>query len=302
MSRLFKQKFFVSSIFCLAAAGGLMLVANAEEQQKIKASQAKKPAAPDVVKASAGVQVQAPSIAPRFFPELTPFEKQFQEQLNENVEANFVDAALKDVVIFYADITGANIVLFNSDLAEEGLTEDDSVSISLSNVSLKTALELILEPMGLTYVVDRDVVIITTKIKASSLLKTRVYPVADFGTTPEDYAALDLAIRNTGLGKWRERSASVVPAQMGGFGGGGSGGGLGGGTGGGGFFQVGGHPGGGLGGGLEGGSGMPVYVEGKGGTISVVPQSKSLVISQTYHAHQAIVELLNQLRQARDLN
>ncbi|QDT40570.1 hypothetical protein Pan241w_06270 [Gimesia alba] len=297
MSGLFKQKFVVASMFCLAAAG-FLLVANAEEKQKVKSAQAKKPSVPaalPVLDVSVAEPLQPTT--PLFFPELTKFEKQFQEQLKENVEAEFVDAPLSDVMKFYEDSTGANIVIFANDLGEEGLTVDEPVAISLEKVSLKTALELILEPIGLTYVVDRDVVKITTKYKAAEMLKTRVYPVGDFGNSPQDYVALEVAIRNAGLGQWRERKTSATPpqpAQAGGFGGGG--GGLGGG--GGGFFQLGG--GGGFGGGVPGmGQSSAVYEEGEGGTISVVPQSKSLVISQTYRAHNAIVDLLTQLRQAR---
>ncbi|HAH44281.1 MAG TPA: hypothetical protein DCM07_05380, partial [Planctomycetaceae bacterium] len=59
--------------------------------------------------------------------------------------------------------------------------------------------------------------------------------------------------------------------------------------------------GGGLGGGGFGGGGgsLAAYTNEPGGTMSVVQQSHSLVISQTYHAHNAIVELLTQLRQAQ---
>lgn len=304
MSGLFKQKFVVATMFCLAAAG-FLLVANAEEKQKVKSAQAKKPSVPDVVKdPHTTLLVDVKRTAPLFFPELTTFEKEFQEQLKENVEAEFVDAALSDVMKFYEDSTGANIVIFANDLEEEGLTLDEPVSISLEKVSLKTALELILEPIGLTYVVDRDVVKITTIMKADEMLKTRVYPVGDFGNTPHDYVALEVAIRNAGLGQWRERMPTAVPfgqpAQAGGLGGGGLGGA---GGAGGGFFQVdSGGFGGGMGGGFGGGSGSPIYEEGEGGTISVVPQSKSLVISQTYRAHNAIVELLTQLRQARAID
>ncbi|QDV48713.1 hypothetical protein [Gimesia fumaroli] len=294
MIGLFKQKMVVGSLCCLVAAGFLM-VANAEEKQKVKSAQAKKPSVPAALPVlDVSVSQPAKSVAPLFFPELTKFEKQFQEQLKENVEAEFVDAPLSDVMKFYEDSTGANIVVFSNDLGEEGLTPDEPVMISLGKVSLKTALELILEPIGLTYVVDRDVVKITTILKANEMLKTRVYPVGDFGNTPEDYVALEVAILNAGLGQWRERKTSATPgqpAQAGGFGGGGGGG----------FFQVGGGEG--FGGGFSGmGQSSSVYEEGEGGTISVVPQSKSLVISQTYRAHNAIVDLLTQLRQARAID
>lgn len=290
-----KRKWAVATCFSLTVAG-LILGAHAEEQQQVK--QAKKPAAPQLemptLKFGKGQQVEQDGRQkrPLFLPELTPFEKEFQDKLNENVEANFVDTPLKDVINFYADSTNTNFVIFENMLGEEGLTLDEPISISLDQISLKTALELMLEPIGLTYVVDRDVVKITTILHAEEMLKTRVYPVGDLGGSVEDYLALEVAIRNAGLGKWRDQNSQ--PVQAGGFGGGGAGGG---------FFQVGGGGlgGGGFGGGFSGGTFKPEVKDGKGGTITVVAQSNSLVISQTYQAHNAIVDLLTQLRQARSI-
>ncbi|QDT82959.1 hypothetical protein [Gimesia chilikensis] len=277
-------------------AGGLLVTAQAEDKQQTKARQAKKPAPPAVASDLATATAQTAPTKQIFFPPLTKFEKEFQEKLNETVTAEFVDAALSDVITFYQDSTGINFVIFANDLGQDGLTTDEPVNISVENISLKTALDLVLEPIGLTYVLDRDVVKITTRAKAEEMLKTRVYPVGDLCQTPIDYLMLESVIKNTSVGRWRTLKSEVTPSQQagGGFGGGG---GMGGGAGGagGGFFQVSDQNG------MNAVLGASLYHDDEGGTISIVPQSKALVICQTYHAHNAIVELLTQLREARDV-
>ena len=278
-------------------AGGLLVTAQAEDKQQTKARQAKKPAPPAVASDLATATALTAPTKQIFFPPLTKFEKEFQEKLNETVTAEFVDAALSDVITFYQDSTGINFVIFANDLGQDGLTTDEPVNISVENISLKTALDLVLEPIGLTYVLDRDVVKITTRGRAEEMLKTRVYPVGDLCQTPIDYLMLESVIKNTSVGRWRTLKSEVTPSQQagGGFGGGG---GMGGGAGGagGGFFQVSDQNG------MNAVLGASLYHDDEGGTISIVPQSKALVICQTYHAHNAIVELLTQLREARDVN
>jgi hypothetical protein len=62
------------------------------------------------------------------------------------------------------------------------------VNMSLSGISLRSALKIILEPLALTYVIQDEVMRITTETKAEELMSTRVYPVADLVipvTTPQ---------------------------------------------------------------------------------------------------------------------
>ncbi len=126
------------------------------------------------------------------------------------------------------------IVFDDAALDELAISPESEVTISLRNVSLRSALNLMLKEPGLedlTYVIDEEVLLITTEEKANETLKVKVYPVAD----------LVLPV--------------TTPQLLGGAGGGGQGGGgggLGGGGGGGGGLGGG---GGGLGGGGGGGGG-----------------------------------------------
>lgn len=278
---------------CILTAGSLMMVANAEDKQGKKV-QAKPPVVSPSVPKSVAPEAK-PSLKmsqQTFFPERTPFELKFQAKLSETMEIEFVDAPLEDVIDYFQEFSGVSFVALKKQLEEEGITMDDSVNVEIPEISFKSALSLVLKPLGLTYVVEGDYVMITTEYAADEILKTKVYPVGDYCQSPEDYAALEQAIKNASLGEWK------TPVNL--FGnklnttGSGQG-----------FFQVtkqkfvGGGLGGGLGGGFSGSFGQKSYEPGVGGTISVVLPSKSLVISQTAQAHEAITELLNLLRQAR---
>jgi hypothetical protein len=296
MYRLFKPIFSLMLIVSLPAAG-LMLAAQADDKPPTESTQAEKPAPPA---APIDLNTATPQTAPTkpiFFPELTKFEKEFQAQLKEHTVAEFYETPLQDVIEYFKDSSGADYVIDRVALGDEGLTIDEPITVNVTHVSLKTALELILEPSGLTYVVDRDVVKITTKSKADDMLKTRVYPVGDLCQTPMDYLMLESVLKSANLGEWRELMSNVAPSQTA------SGGGFGGGSdnkanpgpAGGGFFQVNDQTC------LNAMLGASIYQPGDEGTISIMPQSKALVICQTYHTHNAIVELLTQLRQAKDL-
>ncbi|WP_298867293.1 hypothetical protein [uncultured Gimesia sp.] len=275
MSWILRKKYVVAMMGCLAT-GWLVMVVNAEDRQSAKKPQFSQPIAKSPAeKAKPGVILQEKDDKQYFLPALTQFEKHFQEKLNETIDEEYIDTPLEDVIKHFQESLGLSFVVSRKALDEEGISLEDPITISLPKISNQSALDLILKPLDLTYVVERDFVLITTKYNAQEMLKTRVYPVGDYCKTPDDYLALELAIKNASVGKWRYPKTNA--------GGGGTGGG---------FFQVSPQA-------IRMQAPPPVYAEGNGGTISVVLPSKSLVISQTYQAHEKIVELLNQLRQAR---
>ena len=150
----------------------------------------------------------------------SPNEKRIQKALSENTEVSFADNPLEEALNFLEDLHHIEIWLDKQALQDEGITTDQQVSLSMSGISLRSALRLMLEPLGLTYLIEDEVMKITTQAKADEKMSTRVYPVAD------------LVI-------------PLTPPQGGGMGGGGmGGGGMGGGMGGGGMG------GGGMGGGM----------------------------------------------------
>ncbi|HEX3600008.1 MAG TPA: hypothetical protein VHU84_07680 [Lacipirellulaceae bacterium] len=145
---------------------------------------------------------------------------------------DFVETPLKDVVTQLQDDYKIPIQIDTAALDEIGVNADEPVSVNLHNVSLRSALRLMLKNLQLTYIIRDEVLMITTPQAAEANLVVKVYPVADL-VLPIDTSLLS--------------NSSGGGGGIGGGGGGGIGGGGGGGFGGGGGGLGGG--GGGLGGG-----------------------------------------------------
>jgi hypothetical protein len=161
-------------------------------------------------------------------------EKKIEEALKSPTAIEFVDTPLKDVVDWLKDYHKIEIQLDKKELESMSVGDDTPVTKNLKGISLRSALKLMLDELGLKYVVHNEVLLLTSPTKAESeeFLTTKVYPVADL----------------------------VIPIQQagfsGGFGGMGGFGGFGGGQGGSAFGGMGGGFGGGMGGmGGQGGFG-----------------------------------------------
>ena len=92
-------------------------------------------------------------------------------------------------------------------LSDEGISADASVTLEMDRVPLRTALRLILEPLNLTYVIEDDVLKITTTTAAKLKLYIRRYSVRDLIAIPADreldakYQALEAAIQSSTSGR-----------------------------------------------------------------------------------------------------
>ncbi|HEY2826681.1 MAG TPA: hypothetical protein VGJ04_03695, partial [Pirellulales bacterium] len=195
----------------------------------------------------------------------------------DHVDLEFTGQPLNEVLQFIYDKYSKGDYPFpafqfdDAALKDAGIDKTTTlVTISVKDVSLRSAMKLVLTPFNLTYIIKDEVPMITTKDKADATLVTRAYYVGD----------LVIPIQNQG----------VNPFQMGGgLGGGGGGGGLGGG-GGGGLGGGGGGGGGGLGGGLGGGGGFNLPPEsgrikipspGSGGALDVEDSQKLQVLKSS---------------------
>ena len=168
-----------------------------------------------------------------------------RQPLRERLD--FVEQPLRDVVNIISETYDIPIQFDTAALDAVAASPDVEVSIQIDNVSLKSAMELMLKNAGaeeLTYIVDNEVLLITTQEEAETRLQVKVYPVADL-------------------------VLPIEPIGMMGGGGGMMGGGMGGGGMGGGGMGGGGMGGGGMGGGMGGGGGG--MMGGGGGGMFAVP-------------------------------
>jgi general secretion pathway protein D len=110
----------------------------------------------------------------------TERELEIERRLRTPVMLRYEETPLSEVIDGLSQLTGVNIHLDPRGLSEEGVNSDTPVTVSLSKeISLKSALNLILEPLHLTYVVTDEVLKITSEQLRDGELITKPYNVAD---------------------------------------------------------------------------------------------------------------------------
>jgi type II secretory pathway component GspD/PulD (secretin) len=125
-------------------------------------------------------------LEPRRDPKVLAIESKLKDPISLNVEKQ----PLSDAITFLQNYTGMNIVLDPKALSDEGLTSSSPVSLTVNNVQLKTALKLLLRPLGLTYKVEDEVLLITSPQASSAQTFPKTYYVGDL-IMPAGRAASD---------------------------------------------------------------------------------------------------------------
>lgn len=131
----------------------------------------------------------------------------------------FTEQPLEDIVNFLQEEYDIPIHVDVPALEDSGLTPDEPMSCNVQNVSLRSALRLLLKQKGLTWVIENEVLTITTPEVAETSLVTCVYDVRDLVNNPKSFEALaDAIISCIATGTWAENGggeAEVRPIQPG---------------------------------------------------------------------------------------
>ena len=106
-------------------------------------------------------------------------ETKILAELEKPTKLEFIDTPLEDVIAQLKEYHQIEIQLDRGALDDMGIGTDTPVTRQLHGISLRSALRLMLGDLDLTYMIDNEVLMITTREKAESRLTTRVYPVAD---------------------------------------------------------------------------------------------------------------------------
>lgn len=113
----------------------------------------------------------------------TPRELEIEQKLKSPVLLKYENTPLSEVVSGLSELAGVNIHLDPRGLTQEGVNTDTPVTITLTKeVTLKSALNLILEPLHLSYVINDEVLKITSEQLRDGQLITKPYNVADLVT------------------------------------------------------------------------------------------------------------------------
>lgn len=110
-------------------------------------------------------------------------EKLIQERLDRRVDVAFRETPLSDVVAWFRQKLGLPVSLDLRALEEQAIATDTPVTLQLSGVSARTALERILESHGLAWSFGPELLSITTPEQAAENLMARVYNIAGLSTS-----------------------------------------------------------------------------------------------------------------------
>jgi general secretion pathway protein D len=265
----------------------------------------------------------------------TERELEIERRLKTPVMLRYQETPLSQVIEDLSELTGVNIHLDPRGLNQEGYNSDTPVTVHLTKeVSLKSALNLILEPLHLSYVIKDEVLKITSEQLRDGEIYAVTYNVADLvipipnfvpnnniglqGLIQDAHAAMGYGANGVGVpgpavlvnGRPQQGASSandqVLAQQIGAVPGAGTGAPTS-------AVPIGAGPGGmGAGANADFDSlidliistvSTDTWAENGGGEAEIrpFPTNLSLVISQTQAVHEEIADLLEQLRRLQDL-
>jgi type II secretory pathway component GspD/PulD (secretin) len=124
----------------------------------------------------------------------TPATYDIELKLEKPISVEFRDTPLNLAIENLQTVTGLPLWLDTRALQEERISEVQLTSFKLgTSLATKNVLACVLEPCGLSYVIENDVVKITTVKKAKGRLHTKVFSVADLVTPVPNFALPDYA-------------------------------------------------------------------------------------------------------------
>jgi general secretion pathway protein D len=112
---------------------------------------------------------------------MSPAEKKIRETLGEQFSASFDKRPLADAMNTISEMTGIPIIIDDRSIAEEGITVDQPISLDLkgNSITLKSAMNNILERLNLTYSVKNEVLTIESARFSKKKLEVKPYNVKD---------------------------------------------------------------------------------------------------------------------------
>ena len=149
----------------------------------------------------------------------TDAERQIERKLQLPVVVDFQSKPLGEVINELRALSGLNMVVDSPALEEKGISLSKPITVPLTGVSLKSALNIILQQANLTYVIKDEALQITTEKHARGKQMRKTYGVADLVIPIDNFYTPDTLNLQRQLGKPAYMSGSlVVNGQVGGIG------------------------------------------------------------------------------------
>jgi hypothetical protein len=117
----------------------------------------------------------------RLLDKVGPGEQTIQRALGMRGDFGFSDDLLNEVIQRFAKAMGVEIHLDMKALTDANIAESVQVTFSAKAITIRSAMTLMLRPLGLRWIVDNGILLVTTPEVAESenYMETRVYAVHD---------------------------------------------------------------------------------------------------------------------------
>ena len=169
-----------------------------EEYNRNVLNQAEEPTNPEAIQGEGfdrkrWTMVGNRTMLPFNIPRHNSAEREVERRLNLPTSLNFQNMPLKQAIDDLRQMHNLNIYVDEQALAEKGIGQDRPVTIKLDGVALKSALNLMLKNLGLTYIIDEGTLQITTPDRARGKMGLATHYVADLVIPVGNFATLPYA-------------------------------------------------------------------------------------------------------------
>lgn len=147
-------------------------------------------------------------------------ERAINDQLSTPINVNYKNQPLEAVLRDLGAVTNVPVIMDRTALGQLRVAPDTPVTIELTNpIPLKSALNLILNEVEMTYLIENDVLKITSHEVKNSRLRTKTYRVADLVTAIPNFPAnqeqgLAKALRNAYQMTANQPEVQVMPVSF----------------------------------------------------------------------------------------
>ncbi|MBX3413505.1 MAG: hypothetical protein KF708_12515 [Pirellulales bacterium] len=123
-------------------------------------------------------------------------EDEIRQLLTAPTMIDMVEVPLADVIAYLSDYHHLQILLDRRGIEEAGCDGGVPITLKVKNISLESALNLMLDDLDLTWIIENGVLRITSHDRAEQHLTARLYPVSDLvAKQPDGTVAYEPLVR-----------------------------------------------------------------------------------------------------------
>lgn len=119
-------------------------------------------------------------------------ERGIEYRLQQPISLNFNNVPLREAISTIAIQSGVQVVPDLRALQDAKVNLDAPLTSGADNIAMKNALNILLSPMRLTYIIEDEVLKITTEDRTKGRLVRITYPIADLVVPVEDHPLPDV--------------------------------------------------------------------------------------------------------------